>query len=169
MAFVMESWPAWDCMQCAVVGMRWRLRWQMKRKVQPRFIETRDAALFNITSDHQSSFKSQSKNHNLLHFNNIFIVCYFNKHYMEFTFLHFSLSLVDGCLPSCLFPTARWKVHWDSMVGNVFRSSHCWRVFSSSGWWFIWWSQRLLHKCNHHYSYNKTHHDSDFIASPFPC
>lgn len=42
--------------------------------------------------------KSQSKNHNLLHFNNAFIVCYFNKLYMEFTFL--STRSVFAFLPS---------------------------------------------------------------------
>lgn len=128
MAFVMESWPGrvaeiacnalW--LECGdVCAGKWNVKFS-HGSWQPAIL------FYPITSDHQSSFKSQSKNHNLLHFNNIFIVCYFNKLYMEFTFLHFYLFVfrrrrLFAFLPfpnrslahSLTQSVSRWKVHWD--------------------------------------------------------
>lgn len=118
----------------------------MKRKVQ-RYARKDDVHLFpshnlRIINLH---LKSQSKNHNLLHFNNIFIVCYFNKLYMEFTFLSSSFCLPSlPCVLSCLHGRC---TQWLKSA------------YSSSARFLFFWSMlfsRLLHKCSHHYSYKQS-------------
>lgn len=112
-------------------------------KVHPRFNDDACDVLLNNLRAINLHLKSQSKNHNLLHFNNVFIVCYFNKLYMEFTFL--SLSWLAVFTFVCLFM---------SREEGALRFNG-WNVFVPRLPFFFlqsWWIQHLLHKCSHHYS-----------------